>query len=83
MGIGMKRVGLLVLGTVFLTASSGFADGGLSDGGGNSVVCFDTPEIPKSIRASGGEILNEHIAHITFIEAFDLYEAKLKRGFGG
>lgn len=64
-------------------------------GGGNAVVCFDDARIPLWIRngkpleelsgkadqGSGvGELLDEYIPHITSIETYDLYTARLPRG---
>lgn len=66
-----------------LTASTAFA--GTSDrGGGNALVCFDSPSVPKAIRTKGspnfGVITKAALSRITKIEMLDIYQAQLARG---
>lgn len=82
----MKSLSFLALILVTFSTLPTFAGAG-SSGGGNALVCFDTPEIPKQIRERDqagniidGAIRNEHIKHITRIEVLDLVEAKYSRG---
>lgn len=63
------------------------AQGNSSGGGGNALVCFNTPTIPTQIRERDskgaiidGSIRNEHISHITRVEILDLVEAKFSKG---
>jgi hypothetical protein len=59
------------------------ATGGSDRGGGNALVCFDSPSIPQAIRTPGnpsfGVIPNPALKHITKIEMLDVYQAKLPR----
>ena len=61
-------------------ASEGAVDGG----GGNAVVCFRDPEIPKQIRdktsPTYGEILESYFDKIKSIETYDLYIARMASG---
>ena len=70
---------------VFADADS---SGGEAGGGENAVVCFDDTAIPAAIRDHGsvrfGEILDDEIkTHVTSIEAYDLFEARMPRGISG
>jgi len=78
MKLGISFGGLSLLLWSILPAA--FA-GGWTSGGGNSVVCFHDPAVVAQVKGNAGALSNQAIPHITFIEAFDLYEAKLKRGF--
>jgi hypothetical protein len=59
--------------------------GGASTGGGNAVVCFNNKEIPLRYRdkesPNFGSILEEYIPQIVSVEALDLFDAKMGRGF--
>ncbi|MCR9204525.1 MAG: hypothetical protein NXH75_08115, partial [Halobacteriovoraceae bacterium] len=60
--------------------------GGWASGGGNTVVCFDPNSMDLSlafqeIKENGGKIPDKYIPFITDIEMYDLYEARLPRGF--
>jgi hypothetical protein len=79
----MKRIKSLYL-LVLIGAPMAWAGPGAS-GGGNAVVCFDDPGIPAAIRnpnsGRSGQILDDEVKnHITSVEAFDLYEARMVRG---
>lgn len=84
----MRTLPLIALMLTTLSIAPTFAKAGAgSSGGGNALVCFDTPEIPKLIRErdQAGEIIdgsirNEHIKHITRLEVLDLVEAQYARG---
>lgn len=52
-----------------------------SSGGGNALVCFNSAQAVKEIHANGSYISDKYLKDINFIETFDLYEAKKKRGF--
>lgn len=79
----MKRFLLVCISQILFLS---FADAGpLTSGGGNAVVCFDSPTIPNAIRdpqsTRFGKILDDEVKnHITSIEAYDLYEARMERG---
>jgi hypothetical protein len=66
-----------------LTMAPSFAaaKGNSSGGGGNAIVCFDSPDIVKQIKVNkqfgGGYIENGHISHITSVELLDISKAKL------
>ncbi len=73
-----KNITMMLLASLFpLSSMAGFGAHG-----GNSVVCFDDPSIPKAIRAGTGEILDQYIPHVTSVETFDLYEARKCQGLG-
>jgi hypothetical protein len=65
--------------TCLLTSFAVFA-GAESGGGGNAVVCFDSPSVVKEIRLNkqfgGGYIENRHISRITSVELLDVAKAK-------
>src|ERR1700677_4535283 len=78
----IMKFGVYFLATLMSFAVSVAAHAGAgASGGGNSVICFDTPTIPSAIRNPDNgnhyqKILDSDLAHITFIEALDLYKAK-------
>lgn len=82
----MQRSILMALaGTFCLTsfqALTVYAGPGRS-GGGNAIVCFNTPDIPAAIRDKSspryGEILEHEIAQVTSVETLDLNIARTKK----
>lgn len=82
----MKLKSFLLVGAkaLFFSSLTAYA-GGDTSGGGNAVVCFDDPSIPAQIRNTQnpffGELLDSFIPHVTSIEAYDLAQAKLPRGW--
>lgn len=77
----------LTSGLVHADRASAAQSNGFERGGGNAVVCFNTPAIPREIRALDPQgrpidpsIQDDHIPHITSIELLDLYEARFSRG---
>lgn len=70
----------LILSLLSLPALAGTSD----RGGGNALVCFDSPAIPKAIRTKGnpdyGVITKDSLKRITKIEMLDIYQAQLPRG---
>jgi hypothetical protein len=83
----MKLLELLpatLLATTALLPSAAFAkDGADSSGGGLTVVCFDDSAIVSVLKDGDGTISDVLLAQAKSIEAFDLYEAKLPRGWEG
>jgi len=49
-------------------------------GGGNALVCFESPAIPAQIHANGGNLLDEHVDQLISIETYDLIDAASRRG---
>lgn len=82
----MKSVLSLMMFLAMITPARAGNEGGKESGGGNAVVCFKDSLIPAEIRdpenPHQGELLDKYIGKIVSIEAYDLYEAKLPRGFG-
>jgi hypothetical protein len=52
-----------------------------SSGGGNAVVCFSQPGLAQKVRDNQGRVADGLLGAIETIEAFDLHEAGLQRGF--
>jgi hypothetical protein len=72
----------LLLALLGSTAYAGMREAG-TRGGGNAVICFNDPTIPKEIRASkDGELQDAHIPKITSIQMLDIYELTLATGLG-
>ena len=49
--------------------------GGVSDGGGNAMVCFDNVAAADSVRKNK-VLFNERLSEVTSIETYDLFEAR-------
>ncbi|MGZ3697266.1 MAG: hypothetical protein ACXWP5_04165, partial [Bdellovibrionota bacterium] len=79
----MKSSHLLSLALIVLPVAALASEGSSSGtrGGGNAVVCFDSPQVPAEIRSGTGELTDAALAHVTSVETYDLLEAKLPRGF--
>ncbi|OFZ78524.1 MAG: hypothetical protein A2583_05570 [Bdellovibrionales bacterium RIFOXYD1_FULL_53_11] len=78
----MKKKYLVVM--IAISASTAFGgkgDGGDTSGGGNVIACFDTRETADLVRKRDGEITNDQIDKIESIQALDLHDARLARGF--
>ena len=63
--------------TSFAFAISHISKGGESSvGGGNSVVCFDSPSIIKLVEDSNHSLKNQFLPHVVSVEALDLWTAR-------
>ena len=80
------RITGIIMAATFAIPAAGLAKnggGGGTDvgGGGNAIVCFDARETAVTVRKRGGEITGDQLAGIESVEALDLHEAQLPRGF--
>ena len=83
----LKSLFVLSLSALLLSSSFAYGVGGDSSGGGNAVVCFNDPAIPTQIRDTKnpffGDLLDSYIPNVISVEAYDLTQAKLARGWNG
>ncbi len=70
--------------SLIMSITQAFAGTISGGGGGNAVVCFDDPAMPARVRGEAqGLLLDEFMPHVTSVEMFDLFEARLERGIDG